>query len=79
MAKAEDANTAQLPSVTSPELRFAAAVASAAVRTAVEGWAYDEEQSGAGAQSGPAELALQNLRVLRYLPWGEIGRAAGRA
>jgi AcrR family transcriptional regulator len=79
MAKADDLNTARLPSVTSPELRFAAAVASAAVRTAVEGWAFTDEPTGPTAQTGPAELALRNLRVLRHLPWGEIGMEPGPA
>ncbi|MET7483273.1 TetR family transcriptional regulator [Streptomyces sp. NPDC005538] len=76
MAQADDPGTARIPSVTSPELRFAAAVASAAVRTAVEGWAFGEEPTGAAAQAGPADLALRNLRVLRHFPWTEIGRAA---
>ncbi|MGQ4437095.1 TetR/AcrR family transcriptional regulator [Streptomyces sp. SAS_260] len=57
----------------SPELRFAAAVASAAVRTAVEGWAAEEAHGGATA--GPADMALRNLRVLRDFPWGELGGA----
>jgi len=63
------------PSVTSPEVRFAAAVASAAVRTAVEGWATGKEHPGTLA--GPAESALRNLRALRDFPWGEIGTARG--
>jgi hypothetical protein len=66
---------ARVPGVTSPELRFAAAVASAAVRTAVEGWATGKEQPGTAA--GPAESALRNLRALRDFPWGEIGAARG--
>ena len=78
MAKG-NVTAALTPSVTSPELRFAAAAASAAVRTAVEGWAFGEEPTGAGAQAGPAELALRNLRVLRHLPWTEIGQAPGPA
>jgi AcrR family transcriptional regulator len=50
-----------------PDPRFAAAVASAAVRTALEGWAEgDGPVEGAG---GPAELALRNLRALRDFPW----------
>nr|WP_262062663.1 helix-turn-helix domain-containing protein [Streptomyces sp. STR69] len=63
------------PSATSPELRFAAAVASAAVRTAVEGWATGKEHPG--TLTGPAESALRNLRALRDFPWGEIGTARG--
>ncbi|MET9681752.1 TetR/AcrR family transcriptional regulator [Streptomyces coeruleorubidus] len=50
-----------------PEPRFAAAVASAAVRTALEGWAEgDGPVEGAGS---PADLALRNLRALRDFPW----------
>ncbi|MEV6509569.1 TetR family transcriptional regulator [Streptomyces sp. NPDC051642] len=59
------------PSVLSPELRFAAAVASAAVRTAVEGWV-----SGEGRGS-PVEPALRNLRALRDFPWGELETGRG--
>ncbi|MFI7018705.1 TetR/AcrR family transcriptional regulator [Streptomyces sp. NPDC050164] len=56
-----------------PESRFAAAVASAAVRTALEVWAEgDGPVEGAGS---PAELALRNLRALRDFPWeGVAGR-----
>ncbi len=51
-----------------PEPRFAAAVASAAVRTALESWAEgDGPLEGPG---GPAELALRNLAALRDFPWG---------
>jgi AcrR family transcriptional regulator len=49
-------------------LRFAAAVASAAVRTALEGWA-----EGDGPAEGPgsaADLALRNLTALRDFPFG---------
>lgn len=60
---------------TSPQLRFAAAVASAAVRTAVEGWASGEAEGVSVA--GPAELALRNLRALRDFPWAELGAARG--
>ncbi|MFG2959723.1 TetR/AcrR family transcriptional regulator [Streptomyces sp. NPDC048291] len=48
-------------------LRFAAAVAGAAVRVAVESWA-----SGTAAPTGPegpAALALQNLATLRGFAW----------
>ncbi|MFJ9892587.1 TetR/AcrR family transcriptional regulator [Streptomyces sp. NPDC091280] len=72
---ADPSLAAPVPGVTSPELRFAAAVASAAVRTAVEGWAHGTEHPGTGA--GPAESALRNLRALRDFPWGEIGAARG--
>ncbi|CAM5742270.1 hypothetical protein SAFG77S_02049 [Streptomyces afghaniensis] len=51
-----------------PEPRFTAAVASAAVRTALEGWAEgDGPVEGPGS---PAELALRNLGALRDFPWG---------
>ncbi|MEV8545281.1 TetR family transcriptional regulator [Streptomyces sp. NPDC051572] len=74
-------NADPVPSVLSPEVRFAAAVASAAVRTAVEGWASGEAQggasAGASAVAGPVELALRNLRALRDFPWGELGTERG--
>ncbi|WP_229864353.1 TetR/AcrR family transcriptional regulator [Streptomyces djakartensis] len=51
-----------------PQPRFAAAVASAAVRAALECWAEgDGPVEGPG---GPAELALRNLAALRDFPWG---------
>ncbi|MGA5896473.1 TetR/AcrR family transcriptional regulator [Streptomyces venetus] len=51
-----------------PETRFTAAVASAAVRTALEGWAEgDGPVEGPGS---PAELALRNLAALKDFPWG---------
>lgn len=71
----DDTIAHRAPSVTSPELRFAAAVASAAVRTAVEGWASGEVHGGSVV--GPAELALRNLRALRNFPWGELRVARG--
>ncbi|MDQ1046247.1 AcrR family transcriptional regulator [Streptomyces sp. V4I2] len=46
------------------DLRFAAAVASDAVRTAVEAWA-----TGDAPASGPAGLALRNLGALGEFPW----------
>ncbi|MEW1643443.1 helix-turn-helix domain-containing protein [Streptomyces sp. NPDC091219] len=63
------------PAPASPELRFAAAVASAAVRTAVEGWAAEETH--AGATAGPADRALRNLRVLRDFPWDDSAAGPG--
>ncbi|KOU57390.1 TetR family transcriptional regulator [Streptomyces sp. MMG1533] len=51
----------------SPELRFAAAVASAAVRTAVEAWGKGDAPSG--GPEGPAGLALRNLGALGEFPW----------
>ncbi|WSX64883.1 TetR/AcrR family transcriptional regulator [Streptomyces sp. NBC_00986] len=81
LAKGEDTDVDPAPSVLSPEVRFAAAVASAAVRTAVEGWACGEGQggasAGASAVAGPVELALRNLRALRDFPWGELGTGRG--
>ncbi|QCD60628.1 TetR/AcrR family transcriptional regulator [Streptomyces hawaiiensis] len=51
-----------------PRSRFTAAVASAAVRTALEAWAEgDGPVEGPGS---PAELALRNLAALRDFPWG---------
>ncbi|MFF7487392.1 TetR/AcrR family transcriptional regulator [Streptomyces luteogriseus] len=54
--------------VATPELRFAAAVASAAVRAALEAWAAGD--GPAEGPDGPAELALRNLTALRDFPWG---------
>ncbi|PNG19468.1 TetR family transcriptional regulator [Streptomyces cahuitamycinicus] len=61
------AATGEPPAIT-PELRFAAAVASAAVRAALEAWAAGDEP--VEGPDGPAELALRNLRALRDFPWG---------
>lgn len=71
LPRGDDTAADPAPPVLSPELRFAAAVASAAVRTAVEGWA-----SGEGRGS-PVEPALRNLRALRDFPWGELGTGRG--
>ncbi|WNM36779.1 helix-turn-helix domain-containing protein [Streptomyces sp. Li-HN-5-11] len=60
-----DAGCATRP--VSPELRFAAAVASAAVRVAVEAWATGE--APADGPQGPAALALRNLAALRDFTW----------
>jgi AcrR family transcriptional regulator len=54
--------------VATPELRFAAAVASAAVRAALEAWAAGD--GSVEGPDGPAELALRNLAALRDFPWG---------
>ncbi|MEU3949381.1 TetR family transcriptional regulator [Streptomyces sp. NPDC029526] len=51
-------------------LRFAAAVAGAAVRTATEGWAAGD--GPAEGSQGPAELAVANLAALRHFPWDDI-------
>ena len=54
----------------SSPLRFAAAVAGAAVRVAVETWAAGT--SPATGPQGPATLALRNLAALREFPWTEL-------
>jgi AcrR family transcriptional regulator len=51
----------------SPDLRFAAAVASAAVRVAVETWATGT--AAATGAEGPAALAMRNLAALRDFRW----------
>ncbi|MEW2811596.1 TetR family transcriptional regulator [Streptomyces massasporeus] len=56
------------PPTATPELRFAAAVASAAVRAALEAWAAGD--GPVEGPDGPAELALRNLTALRDFPWG---------
>ncbi|MEW2292006.1 TetR family transcriptional regulator [Streptomyces sp. NPDC006743] len=65
------ASEAPLPapglSLTGPGLRFSAAVASAAVRVAVEAWATGEAPPT--GPDGPAALALRNLAALRDFPW----------
>ncbi|MFC8709943.1 TetR/AcrR family transcriptional regulator [Streptomyces sp. NPDC057197] len=55
------------PSVIAPDLRFSAAVASAAVRVAVEAWATGD--APATGPQGPAALALRNLAALRDFAW----------
>ncbi|MBL1082023.1 helix-turn-helix transcriptional regulator [Streptomyces actinomycinicus] len=54
-----------------PGLRFAAAVAGAAVRVAVETWAATEAPPT--GPDGPAALALRHLAALRGFTWGEEG------
>lgn len=54
----------------SAAVRFAAAVAGAAVRVAVESWAAD--RAPAGGPEGPAALALRNLAALREFPWTDL-------
>ncbi len=51
----------------SPETRFTAAVASAAVRVAFETWAAGD--TPADGPTGPAALAVRNLGTLRDFPW----------
>ncbi|MEV5725236.1 TetR family transcriptional regulator [Streptomyces pharetrae] len=59
-------NVAEGPGA-SPDLRFTAAVASAAVRVAVESWATGD--APATGPDGPAALALRNLAALRDFRW----------
>ncbi|MFE9022264.1 TetR/AcrR family transcriptional regulator [Streptomyces sp. NPDC007808] len=67
-AGAEPADNVAEPSrPPSPQLRFAAAVAAAAVRVAVETWAAGS--APAQGPHGPAALALRNLEALRDFPW----------
>ncbi|MFF7974040.1 TetR family transcriptional regulator [Streptomyces sp. NPDC007905] len=63
------ADPARIP----PHLRFAAAVAGAAVRVAVESWATTT--SSPTGPDGPAALALHNLEALGDFGWGEEGQA----
>ncbi|WUO17688.1 TetR/AcrR family transcriptional regulator [Streptomyces sp. NBC_00289] len=58
------------PVVPHAGLRFAAAAASAVVRTAVEGWAAGD--AAAGGPEGPAAVALRNLAALRDFPWETV-------
>ncbi|MFE9766026.1 TetR/AcrR family transcriptional regulator [Streptomyces sp. NPDC005808] len=55
------------PSPISPEIRLSAALASAAVRVAVEAWAAGDDP--ADGPSGPVALAVRNLGSLRDFPW----------
>lgn len=61
------APTPTAPTAVSPELRFGAAVASAAVRVAVEAWAAGD--ATVDGPDSPAELALRHLGALRDFPW----------
>lgn len=54
-----------------PRLRFAAAVAGAAVRVAVETWATSEAPPT--GPMGPASLALRNLDAVGEFGWGQEG------
>ncbi|MGW0995414.1 TetR/AcrR family transcriptional regulator [Streptomyces sp. NPDC002523] len=56
------------PAPITPHLRFAAAVAGAAVRVAVESWAAT--LSSPTGPDGPAALALRNLEALGDFEWG---------
>ncbi|MEU8028798.1 TetR family transcriptional regulator [Streptomyces sp. NPDC049099] len=59
--------TPAAPVPVTPHLRFAAAVAGAAVRVAVESWAATS--SPPAGPNGPAALALRNLASLRDFEW----------
>ncbi|MFJ9819951.1 TetR/AcrR family transcriptional regulator [Streptomyces sp. NPDC101151] len=59
------------PAPIPPHLRFAAAVAGAAIRVAVESWAATT--SPPTGPDGPAALALRNLEALEGFGWGEEG------
>ncbi|MEU6575475.1 TetR family transcriptional regulator [Streptomyces sp. NPDC046805] len=54
-----------------PELRFTAAVAGAAVRVAVESWSMTD--AAACGPEGPTALALRNLGALQGFSWGAAG------
>ncbi|WP_398656140.1 TetR/AcrR family transcriptional regulator [Streptomyces shenzhenensis] len=62
-----DASDASGGAPAASELRFGAAVASAAVRVAVESWAAGS--AAATGEEGPAALALRNLRALHGFSW----------
>ncbi|WP_425586673.1 TetR/AcrR family transcriptional regulator [Streptomyces rameus] len=64
----DPAGLTQDPARITPHLRFAAAVASAAVRVAVESWAATTTLPT--SPDGPAALAVRNLRALRAFDWG---------
>lgn len=61
--------------VPTPRQRFLAAVASAAVRVAVESWATTNDPPN--GPRGPAELALRNLEAVRGMEWGSASSASG--
>ncbi|WP_416519594.1 TetR/AcrR family transcriptional regulator [Streptomyces achromogenes] len=61
------AQEAPEPAPLTPRLRFAAAVAGAAVRVAVESWAATATHPT--GPEGPAGLAVRNLRALRDFAW----------
>ncbi|MFE7167144.1 TetR/AcrR family transcriptional regulator [Streptomyces sp. NPDC057616] len=70
VARERPDNVGEEPAGASSPLRFAAAVAGAAVRVAVETWAAGT--SPATGPQGPATLALRNLAALREFPWTEL-------
>ncbi|MHA5050228.1 TetR family transcriptional regulator [Streptomyces sp. SD15] len=62
-APADDASPAS-------EIRLSAAVASAAVRVAVEAWAAGDDP--ADGPAGPVALAVRHLQALGDFPWGAV-------
>ncbi|KUL39142.1 TetR/AcrR family transcriptional regulator [Streptomyces regalis] len=70
LAGRTDDNVADTVPAPSPSLRFAAAVAAASVRVAVETWAADD--APAQGPMGPAALAMSNLAALSDFPWEDI-------
>ena len=70
LAKALAARTTDNVAEATPPLRFAAAVAAASVRVAVETWAAGD--APAQGPDGPAVLAMHNLSTLRDFPWEDI-------
>ncbi|MBC7273681.1 MAG: TetR family transcriptional regulator [Streptomyces sp.] len=60
-------NVASAGAPVPPDVRFAAAVASAAVRVAVESWANGD--APLDGPEGPVESVLRNLGALRRFPW----------
>ncbi|MGW2741026.1 TetR/AcrR family transcriptional regulator [Streptomyces sp. NPDC001450] len=68
-ADPESGDNVARPAPIPPHLHFAAAVAGAAVRVAVESWSTTT--SPPAGPTGPAALALQNLEALGEFEWGE--------
>lgn len=68
-ADPESGDNVARPAAIPPRLHFAAAVAGAAVRVAVESWSTTT--SPPTGPTGPAALALQNLEALGEFEWGE--------
>ncbi|MFI6339153.1 TetR/AcrR family transcriptional regulator [Streptomyces sp. NPDC050535] len=66
-ADAPGARPSDVPPPLSPGLRLSAAVASAAVRLAVEAWAAGDDP--ADGPAGPVALAVRNLDTLHDFPW----------
>ncbi|MGW3336850.1 TetR/AcrR family transcriptional regulator [Streptomyces sp. NPDC001009] len=66
-ARLTPADGADVAEAATPRLRFAAAVAGAAVRVAVETWALTDAPPTGPA--GPAALAVGNLVALGDFPW----------